>query len=85
MTQTKKIVFLLLLGFSFLGVFVFGFCVINTMVSLKYETNNPTDCVSLVTGKDLCFSIKVLKGLTVACVVLIIFLGVFRKRFLSLL
>jgi ABC-type Mn2+/Zn2+ transport system permease subunit len=53
------------------------------MVSLKYETENPTDCVSLVTGQDLCLTIQVLKALIVACIALIVLLIIFRKRILA--
>lgn len=54
------------------------------MVSLKYETENPTDCISLVTGQDLCMTVQILKTLVIVCIVTIILLLVFRKRILSL-
>jgi hypothetical protein len=37
---------------------VFAFGVVNTMVSLKYEINSPDECISSVTGTNLCESIK---------------------------
>jgi ABC-type Mn2+/Zn2+ transport system permease subunit len=83
MKRIRKIIFFVLIGLSILGIPVFAFGIINTMVSLKYETDNPTDCVSLVTGQDLCLTIKVLKGLIVACVLTITLLTVFRKRILQ--
>ena len=53
------------------------------MVSLKYETENPTDCISSVTGQDLCLTINVFKGLILIFVIIIILLIVFRKRLLG--
>jgi ABC-type Mn2+/Zn2+ transport system permease subunit len=83
MKRTKKIIFYTLIGLSVLGIPVFTFGIINTMVSLKYETKNPTDCVSLVTGQDLCLTIQVLKTLIVACIASIVLLIIFRKRILA--
>ena len=84
MKRARKIIFYLLLGLSVLGIPVFTFGIINTMVSLKYETENPTDCISSVTGQDLCLTIQILKALIVACFVIIILLLAFRKRILKL-
>lgn len=84
MKQIKRIIFYVLIGLSILGIPVFSFGIINTMVSLKYETENPTDCISLVTGQDLCMTVQVLKILVFVCIVILILLLVFRKRFLSL-
>lgn len=83
MKRTKKIIFFVLIGLSILGIPLFAFGIINTMVSLKYETDSPTDCISLVTGQDLCLTIQVLKGLIVACILIVILLMVYRKRFLK--
>jgi hypothetical protein len=83
MKLIKKIAFYVLIGLSILGILVFTFGIINTMVSLKYETNNPTDCISLVNGDDLCFAVKVLKGLVITCFVTLILLIVFRRQFLK--
>jgi len=83
MKRTKKIIFYTLIGLSVLGIPVFAFGIINTMVSLKYETNSPTDCISLVTGQDLCLTIQVLKGLIVTCILSVVLLAVFKKRILQ--
>lgn len=80
MKGIRKIIFYVLIGLSILGIPVFAFGTINTMVSLKYETDNPTDCISLVTGQDLCLTIQVFKGLIIACILAIVILAVFRKR-----
>ena len=50
--------------------FLEGCAVVNTMVSLKYETGYPvskSDCVSSVTGTDLCRSLKYHKTAAVSC------------------
>jgi ABC-type Mn2+/Zn2+ transport system permease subunit len=83
MKVRKKTIFFVLIGLSVLGIPVFAFGIFNTMISLKYETNNPTDCISLVTGQDLCLTLQILKGLAVACLAIIILLIVFRRYFLS--
>ena len=79
----KRILYLTLLGLSILGIPLFAFGIINTGVSLKYETNNPTDCISLVTGQDLCLTIKILQGLIVLCILIIATLLIFRKKILT--
>jgi hypothetical protein len=33
---------------------VSGFGIVNTLVSLQYETNGPGECISQVTGYNLC-------------------------------
>jgi hypothetical protein len=68
---------------SGLGIPLFAFGIINTMVSLKYETENPTDCISSVTGQDLCLTINIFKGLILVCVILIIALILLKKRFID--
>ncbi|NOU61977.1 hypothetical protein [Marinifilum caeruleilacunae] len=83
MKNAKTIIFYFLIGFSILEIPVFVFGIINTMVSLKYETENPTDCISLITGQDLCLTIQILKALIVVCIVTIVLLLVFRKRILN--
>jgi len=81
MGRIKQIIFFILIGLSVIGIPVFTFGIINTMVSRKYETNDMADCISLVTGQDLCLIIVVLKGLIIVCITIIILLVVFKKRF----
>ncbi len=78
-----KILFYVLIGLSILGIPVFAFGIINTLVSLKYETHSPTDCISLLTEQDLCLTLQVLKVLIIICIMTIILLIVFRKYFLG--
>ncbi len=76
----KKVFFLILLGLSLIGILVLGYGIINTSVSLKYETNYSTECISLITGKDLCLTIKVLQTLLVICILIITTLLILKKR-----
>jgi len=48
------------------------------MVSLKYETNELTDCISLVSGIDLCKTIKVFHFLAIVSGLII-----FKNRILK--
>ena len=48
----------ILIVILFIASLIFAFGVVNTMVSLKYETNSPNGCISTVTGANLCDSIK---------------------------
>src|SRR5690554_2324675 len=78
-----KILFYVLIGLSILGIPVFTFGIINTLVSLKYETHSPMDCISLLTEQDLCLTLQVLKVLIIICIMTIILLIVFRKYILG--
>lgn len=44
-------------------VFIFGFGITNIMVSLKYETNFDNECVSTISGDNLCNSLRNIKYL----------------------
>ncbi|PZU84719.1 MAG: hypothetical protein DI529_10910 [Chryseobacterium sp.] len=44
--------------------------IINTQVSLKYETGSSKECISIVTGRDLCLWIKSLKIIIIVCLIL---------------
>lgn len=67
----------LLILIILLPILCFG--IVNTMVSLKYETINPTDCVSQVSKINLCNSLKRIKiYAAIDFVIIIIFIN-FRK------
>jgi hypothetical protein len=80
----KKVIYYLLLLFLILAIPILLYGVFNTMVSLKYETNSPNDCVSLVSGQNLCLRIKILHVLIVSCIIGLVTLVTFRKRVLKL-
>jgi len=81
--RNRKIFFFALVGILILGVLLFPLGIINTMTSIKYETENSTSCISLVTGKDLCTIIQTLKTLWFICGISLCLLIVFRKRILK--
>lgn len=57
--------------------------VINTYVSLKYETGNPKDCISVVTGRDLCLWMKTQKIIIIVCLILTSGLISFRYKIIK--
>ncbi|WP_303918044.1 hypothetical protein [Draconibacterium sediminis] len=75
----KKVLYLIFLILSFLAALVNGFAIVNTMVSIKYETNNPSDCISNVTGIDLCAQLDKSKLLTIVFSLAFIILLVTKK------
>jgi len=79
----RKIVYFFLIVISVLGTLVAPYGIVNTMVSLKYETENIQDCVSNVSGENLCDTIRNLKIVFVFCVLLLILLIYFRKKILT--
>ena len=50
------------------------------MVSLKYETSELTDCISLVSGINLCKAIRTFHILAILCGLIIILILFYRKR-----
>jgi RsiW-degrading membrane proteinase PrsW (M82 family) len=73
----------ILLWAALVGILVSGFGTLNTMVSLKYETDSPNECISKVTGDNLCHSIQTLQILIGICILTIILLLIFRKRLVN--
>lgn len=59
---------------------IFYFGIINTQVSLKYETSNLGDCISNITNRNLCQDIKQNKILIVTDLVLVAVLLMFRRK-----
>lgn len=57
--------------------------VVNTYVSLKYETGNPKDCISVVTGRDLCLWMKTQKIIIIACLIVVTGMVSFRNKLLK--
>lgn len=53
------------------------------MVSLKYETDSPEECISKITGDNLCDSVSNLKTLIYSDIVLIVLLILFRNKLTS--
>ena len=54
--KAKYFRFLIIFLVILIPIFIFG--IINTMVGQSYEFQNPNECISIVTGIDLCKAIK---------------------------
>lgn len=78
--KTTYIVALILL---IIGIPLFEFMAFNSMVSLKYETRELTDCISLVSGNNLCRAIKTFHDLAIVCTLTFIGLLIYRQRILK--
>lgn len=79
----RKTLFYIILTLAILTIPVLFYGIVNTMVSLKYETENLNDCISLVTGQNLCLTINIMKAIIALCILIIIGLLKFRKRLLK--
>lgn len=66
-----------------IAVLLIAFGIVNTMVSLKYEIDGPDECISRVSGQNLCVLIHIMLILLVLFIIGPIFLLVFRKRFIA--
>lgn len=60
-----------------------GFGIINTMVSLKYETNYDNECVSTISGTNLCNSLSIGKFLFYTDLLLIFILLLFQEKIIK--
>ena len=76
----KKKIYYVILTLIILGILLFAFGIVNTMVSLKYETNNPGDCISVLNGSDLCAAIEKMKAILIMLVFALIGLVIFKKK-----
>jgi len=77
----KYFVILIIVLILIIPIQIFG--IINTMVSLKYETENPSDCISRITGIDLCNSIKNMKISIAIDFLIILLLLIFKKKIIK--
>ena len=78
----NRIVFYALLFTSFMAIPLFLYALLNTMVSLQYEIEGSHNCVSQVSGLDLCFRFTLYAGLVIFCFLAFVGLLVFRTRIL---
>ena len=82
MFKLKKTTFYILVILSILGVILFGFGILNTMVSFKYETENG-ECISNCDGTNLCFQMSYCIAIAILSFVLFILLLMFRRKLCS--
>src|SRR5690606_3459980 len=62
-----------------LGLILFSIAIIGTMISMNYEIIDPQDCISILTGKNLCLTMQILKVLIVLCILSLSVLVIFIK------
>ncbi|WP_312422179.1 hypothetical protein [Epilithonimonas sp.] len=79
----RKPVYNTIISLLILVILVSVFGVIYTQVSLKYETENPKDCIFIITGRDLCLWVKSLKIIIIICLILTSGLISFRYRIIK--
>ena len=51
-----------------------GFAIVNTLVSLKYETTGSGECISQITHDDLCWQLQLTKGICVGSLLIALFI-----------
>ena len=76
----KKSVYQTIIGLLILVIVMSVFAVVNIQVSLKYETENMKDCISLVSGRNLCQELLVSKIIIVICLIIVSGMLSFRNR-----
>lgn len=79
----RKPVYNTIISLLILVILVSVIGIINTQVSLKYETDNPKDCISRITGNNLCEFIKSLKIIIIICLLLTSGLISFRYKIIK--
>ena len=77
----RKITYYLSQFILFITFGVSCFAIVNTMVSMKYEADD--GCISGITGENLCLQKAIWMALCVLIVVLMIVLGIYKKKFLK--
>lgn len=66
----RKSVYHTIISLLILVILVSVIGIVNTQVSLKYETDNPKECISRITGEDLCEFIRISKIVVIVCLIL---------------
>ena len=66
----RKSVYQIIISLLILVILASVIGIVNTQVSLRYETDNPKECISKITGKDLCEFIKTSKIIVIICLIL---------------
>ena len=81
--KNRKLIYLSLIAISIVVILISTFGIINTMISLKYETENIQDCISNVSGENLCETITSLKIVIFFSFLVLLCLIYFRKKLLK--
>jgi high-affinity nickel permease len=79
----KNLYFNLLISAIAIGVVIHLFGVVNTMVSVKYELESSADCISPISGVDLCYALSKYKSITAVFTLAILVMVIFRKKIIK--
>ena len=79
----KRKIYFVFLIVLILSALLNAFGIVNAMTSLKYETAHPGDCISIISGSDLCAAIVNMKSIIAVAVVLIYLLLYFQNKILK--
>jgi len=79
----RKSVYQTIISLLILVIFVSVIGIVHTQVSLKYETENTKDCISLVSGRNLCQEILIKKIIVIVCLILTSGLISFRYKIIK--
>jgi hypothetical protein len=63
-----------------LSALFFGFQIINLQVSLKYEVDDPSNCISKRTGINLCQAIEIVKGISILSAIMVCVLMFYKRK-----
>ena len=80
----NKIIYYIILVLYGLAIPLSGFAIINTMVSIKYETEDGNGCISCVSGENLCTIILLWKIVLITSIVLIMLLLICKRKIIKL-
>ena len=75
----KKPIFILIIILFILAIPYCYYCAIDTLVSLKYETEI-NECISEITSMDLCFQYDIFMGLTYFFGLILVIFLLFNKK-----
>ncbi|MCD9853709.1 hypothetical protein LUD75_03280 [Epilithonimonas sp. JDS] len=76
----RKSVYQTIISLLILVIVMSVFAVVNIQVSLKYETENMKDCISLISGRNLCQELLASKIVIVICLIIVSGMLSFRNR-----
>lgn len=68
-----KRTYIIILFSNFILLVLSAFAIINSMVSLKYEVDKSNDCISMITGSDLCFQKVIFQYIFIFSIIAILF------------
>ncbi|NII84184.1 hypothetical protein FHT21_003285 [Pedobacter sp. SG908] len=78
----KRTAYYIILMMAIIGIFLFPYGILNTMVSLKYETDKASDCISVISEDNLCERIRNMKVYFIISIILTVILIIFKRRLL---